>query len=787
MPVTHFSQIEVSSFATRQKRRLFENSYTHLRLNPPHQVQILSLPLECMNILPLAPFLSPLLILCFDSFPSGTPLPLVLSRISPLGGRTRLLIFSSTCYENPSPQIHPSLFASDLPAHTSTLPSPCTSIFVHTPRHIELISPHLQPVTFRTYPFPSVPMAAYTNERFKRALDVFLTTEPPQVREPTLEELFGSPSGYDLRPRARNGNSRHTVACVDDDDTEDYDPSKELSPRKRKPTSNATSHAHPRAPKRAQTATTDSGALQQELVDGAVTQRQFPSMALSYNFRPRTRASTSSERAIENTVTTPTKTAPSALIPNPLLSPKNCLACLELELKCSLEQNPLSYPCTNCRDDNLDCVVQPPPTWKRPCEKCKSRHRGQSCSYSRYDYDHSKPCQFCQDRGFDCVAGPAKEQPSVRQKDGHETDEATSRQEAAPSSKIDAVDGSSFPFFVDIHETTDFDPAYQLTTDVEPAANDSPKLKNPLKTPPETGQFTCVDLVESDPFALINNAASLAGSTGRSSPVELSEFDFGLDNNNTGVFSGNPPDYALTFHCPNRDLINELKPRLVRTELSHPLKVNHDPSPEGEQEGQACHWCDNFAYGIMGLGVRHPEIIETCPGEWFELRDGHTHEGRDPSRMCIQCTFKRISILLCSHGSFMPFVDPKDVDADLAYAQLINASRALHPEFHNPDWEFKEPYHPWCSLCRAPAFWRCNEPHPITEETFSTIPTDPGCGLHLCDYCASLATGCYGDLDAVVASGLRDPEKETEYRADVDLILSHSEDNVLWQQVCGKG
>lgn len=550
-------------------------------------------------------------------------------------------------------------------------------------------------------------MSAYTIERLKRVVDVFVTADPPGVREPTLEELFGCPSVYDLRPRVRNRNSTRTVACLDDDDTDDYDPSEYLSPRKRKSTSNTTNLGSPRAPKKAKAARKDFAALQRELLGVAAIQSQIPGILDGYNFRPRARPPMPSSRAMDNTASS---SRPSS-IPSSL--PNNCLACLELGLECSVGEHPFSYPCGNCHDDNIECVLDPPPTWKRPCEQCKRRHRSLPCSYSNYDYDHSKPCQFCHDRGFDCLAGPAKGPASMCHMNGSETGELLSQHKTISRYKTQAIDGSSFPSSFDIYRCPDITPAYELAAASKPAAINS-------------------------------------------------------------------------LNYPELGFMNVPVPKIVRTELPHPLRVNHDTSPE---EGRKCHFCSNFAYGISGLGIRYPEIIETSMGEWIELRGGHTHEGKEPSRICVQCTFKRVCILLCSHGSIVPLEGSNNVDVDVAYFELDKASMALQPELKdiNAEYDFKATLQIWCSLCRAPAFWRCDDCHPTAKEgTFSTIPSDPGCGLHLCDYCAFHATQLHGNLDAVVAERSKDPQNEVVFRADVEYILTNSENNVLWQQLYGK-
>lgn len=621
-------------------------------------------------------------------------------------------------------------------------------------------------------------MAAYTSERLKRVVDAFLKHPQPE-KEPTIEDRFGCPSIYDLRPRARNGNSRPAVICTDDDDTDDWDPSDDLSARKRKPTSTVTSHGSPR-PKRNKT-TKASGALQRELDDIALIHSQTPdslsSVPNGYNFRPRPGRPVSSERAIDNSAIS------AHASPSQPSSSQNCLGCLELGLDCSLEQDPLSYPCITCRDDSIDCVLHPAPTWKRPCEQCKGRHQSIFCSYNSSDYDHSKPCQFCHDRGFECVAGPAIYQPSIMHTDGHDTEAFLSREGTTAPSKSEATDGISFSSYLDVYGDTDLTPAYQPVITNEPAPVDLPGFTNSFQTVTESGRATPVQLGEYGPWAPVNNdTANLAGPVPQSGPVGLGQIELGLGNNNTSLFPGQILAPTMAFpKYPKFDIEDGPKPTVRRTELPHPLKINHDPSPGGEP----CHWCDNFAYGISGLGVRYPTVIENKPGEWTEIDDGHTCEGREPSRMCVQCTFKRVAILYCSHGSIVPLENTDALDVDAAYADLNKATMALHPDYRKEDDDFKEAPQTWCSLCRAPASWRCDDSHPLaSEDTFSTIPTDPGCGLHLCDYCADLTAQYHGNLEAVVVHGLKDFDNGTGFRADVEYILMDSENNVLWQQIC---
>lgn len=230
---------------------------------------------------------------------------------------------------------------------------------------------------------------------------------------------------------------------------------------------------------------------------------------------------------------------------------------------------------------------------------------------------------------------------------------------------------------------------------------------------------------------------------------------------------------------------DEPRPFLVQTELPHPLTVMYDSSGPG---CEPCHWCDNFAYGIVGLGVRYVEVLERRKGQWAELRYGHTHEGKEPSRMCIRCSLNRINIILCAHDNLVPLVDNSIVQLHEVpiFEELAKASQGLKykPKLVNQTGQsFPEPIHPWCSLCQSPAHWRCDEPQYRyhRQEPVDIYPLVTGCGLHLCNSCAEHTKRFGGDLDAVYKQGIKDLENGVKIRADVNYILRMSESNVFWQ------
>lgn len=619
---------------------------------------------------------------------------------------------------------------------------------------------------------------AYTIERLKRVCDVFVKPAPKKPKATDLADHAGPLQLYDFRPRVKDGNLKISLSCMDNDETEDYEPSEDRTPRKRKVRSNGTSPTTPRPSKKASDTSESSAALQRRLIDNdSLKEKQqrddyLSSLPFDYNFRSRGRLSEISGNAIDGLSPAVSTEVSCDGVSSVTPSSRSCLACRELGLECTMERNPNLYPCEDCRADKLDCILSPPPVWKRPCENCKSHRKGQHCSYYSGDYDHSKPCQFCQQHGFKCVAGPARHIPSAVQNDqstGQATDKPQTSRGSTYSSARTVLDRNS-------RSSTSIAraepaPTYELVTTLGPGLP-------PVLAIASDGS--------SSPMAILANQS--ATDRERSSPVQLGEpEEFSLDDQiarrPTTTLPPGSMDTIIQYVGYNPP--SERKTYFVRTELPHPLKVMYDPS---EPNSAPCHWCHNFAYGITGLGIKYPMVFERGDGKLIELKDGHTNDGIEPSRMCIQCTFKRVSVILCSHDQIAPLFDysSDELDIDAIFGDLVEAYTALEPKAENFGQTFPEPDHPWCSLCREPAFWRCDSSHPYSREQESTIPIDPGCGLLLCDYCAYYTKVLHGDLDSVYEQGKNDSENGVEFRADVHYLLQRSENNVFWHQVHGK-
>jgi hypothetical protein len=215
------------------------------------------------------------------------------------------------------------------------------------------------------------------------------------------------------------------------------------------------------------------------------------------------------------------------------------------------------------------------------------------------------------------------------------------------------------------------------------------------------------------------------------------------------------------------------------TSLAHPVEFLAECPPDGSRP---CHWCNNYAYGITGLGPRNPEIWEFDDGTLVELEDGHIGEGKEQSRMCVSCTWDRYKIMRCSHTTLSPL--PTSLSAahgeqrDMAFEYLAKAQEALiDPVTQLTGPAFAKPTYEWCSICKEPAFGLCKTLQPIDvhAEVVDLEQETLGCGLALCESCYSRTTKAEGNLDAVVAGA------NCDLRADAHYLQKEAGHNTIYR------
>jgi hypothetical protein len=180
----------------------------------------------------------------------------------------------------------------------------------------------------------------------------------------------------------------------------------------------------------------------------------------------------------------------------------------------------------------------------------------------------------------------------------------------------------------------------------------------------------------------------------------------------------------------------------ISTSFVHPIEFNHLPNEDGSDP---CHFCSDFAYGIVGLGKRTVEVVDLGDGRYDEIRNGHSQTGHQATRMCSNCVQRRLRVVKCLSHQFVPIqgLTAESFDFRAAYDSLVPGIIGQKRSAKNP----------WCSLCPTPGFFQCR------------------CGLILCETCEIMARVFDSDLGKIVARIEAEARDLEGTRADVEFIL----------------
>ncbi|OQE95619.1 hypothetical protein PENNAL_c0002G04706 [Penicillium nalgiovense] len=651
---------------------------------------------------------------------------------------------------------------------------------------------------------------AYSLERLERAQQLFDRTTGEFCMLPHLA------GPYHLRQRASK-RAAVIASWHDNDQDEDYSPSSKRTPTKRKlslihegdqdppsdkkakslsPTSTFRSRLSPDTEREASVSPSTPSHSEPDSWDrywAVNPETDTPNSRYSLRRRNKESASESPQKNTQVEAET-TEDVPAENTP-PI---RGCAACQELGMECSLasDPDPFAYPCTTCEIDDVFCVVSPPSKWKRSCENCKGRKKD-TCSYRYADYDHSQPCLSCRNHGFECIAGPARHPPftlfstsepsepssppkidsPATSNSPHGTpeldvSEGSKTTEQTSSPKVDSPASSNLPHGTQgIEVSEEFKPSEQPNSPVIQPSIQIPE-SNPAKndswgrsTPPfSNAQPPVVQVPKPHEVIVISDSDDDTPNIPKRQPSPICISD-SLD--------------LPTLDLPTQDTVSNTvalqstNTHRIWTELVHPVQFLAD-----DGEGcPPCNWCNNFAFGINGLGPRNPEVLTFGDGTIVELQDGHTAEGKEQSRMCVSCTFNRVKIIQCSHDTLDLQLVPTPVKENLR-ADALRLLHEANEALIDPETGKAGPYHPstpyrWCSLCREPAFGSCQaiQPVDVYAEVVNCDEESRGCGLMLCDSCLHLTNRFRGDLNAVISWGRNGP-RPVSYRADVEFLLS---------------
>lgn len=199
------------------------------------------------------------------------------------------------------------------------------------------------------------------------------------------------------------------------------------------------------------------------------------------------------------------------------------------------------------------------------------------------------------------------------------------------------------------------------------------------------------------------------------------------------------------------------------TRFAHPIQFNYEPPTPFEL---SCHWCDDILYGLVGLGPIEVEVIDYRNGGGYkEIENGHRCAGHLPSRMCIKCTLARLAVAACTSHQIEPIegVNPDAFTVSSYQGYLVPGMTGFAP--------FE-----WCCICPAPASYRCLKPQ--EPDMLCSHPKD-GCGLLLCERCASFLVGKFGGVLERLIDQLKLQDGESVLRADAEFLHPRGE---LWRR-----
>ncbi|KAI1912040.1 hypothetical protein LOZ58_005678 [Ophidiomyces ophidiicola] len=177
---------------------------------------------------------------------------------------------------------------------------------------------------------------------------------------------------------------------------------------------------------------------------------------------------------------------------------------------------------------------------------------------------------------------------------------------------------------------------------------------------------------------------------------------------------------------------------VISTSFAHPIDFTHSPPANGSNP---CHWCYDFTYGILGLGQIQIQVMEQPDGRGYsEIRDGHSMNGKEPSRMCNKCTKERVRAMQCGSHNMQPIIG---IDkTSFAFSEAI---KTLLPDAKEGRCIKRNL---WCAICISPALYQCGQPLAGTE--LEAIRGVGSCGLVLCGNCVSMLGASDGRVCGLV-------------------------------------
>lgn len=372
---------------------------------------------------------------------------------------------------------------------------------------------------------------------------------------------------------------------------------------------------------------------------------------------------------------------------------RGCRQCRRDEQDCSMIEGG-TFPCEQCEDEEIECEPVIKPTTKGRCKQCVDDEQ-ERCSFE--DDSAQAICDRCMDNHYACEALPPR--------------------------------GYKFPR-ISIDEIMYGPDRKHIQCTFCRSEKKRCSLKKKTHKPPckyckkHSIGCTFYDLpnIAAKGKVAMKKQAALGPTDGDAPEVSKPGSDFfsledlaDTERNEEDSFSREvTPEIEMEDDAGHNGLLTKIK-----TSFAHPIQFNVKV-----KVCQDCNFCDLSFFGFIGHLEREVHVIRWYNGLGYtEVGGGHC-ENHGATKMCIQCTNARLQIIVCPNHELRSSANQ---DFGIAGAELTNAEPGSE--------DMKYQLQRWCSMCFSVAAWGCAkfQPSLLGDEEAEV----EGCGLRLCDKCAS--------------------------------------------------
>ncbi|KAF3052730.1 hypothetical protein E8E11_010198 [Didymella keratinophila] len=382
---------------------------------------------------------------------------------------------------------------------------------------------------------------------------------------------------------------------------------------------------------------------------------------------------------------------------------RGCKQCRKLGQQCWMTKDG-EYPCGECVEDVNECQPIQQPIVKGRCKQCDQANE-EVCSFKN---DPTQPiCDHCADNDHIREALPPNGYKAPR----------IDLEEVIWGSKrlhIECTACCKDGKKCSLKKTEDKPPCrYCAKNNLGCTFLDLPEVDGEEQTTKKEWKKTLAEIIAPEvtkPISEFFTEEDLADMTRRNTVV--------LEREAT-------PEMEMEDGEGNNGMLTK-----ITTSFAHPIRF----------QAQDCNFCEIPIFGMVGYFEREVHVIRWHNGLGYaEVGGGHCQDTGETS-MCVECTNRRLQVVVCPGHEFEQLVDAA-VDHNALADELAGA------EIGGADVQYQ--LQRWCSVCFSPAFYGCcTVQSDVTGQEEAEVT---GCHLRLCLACEQSLRGAYeGNFDQMV-------------------------------------